>query len=1066
MRTLVLIACSIALPALRGAEDELTAAREFTAQLTMDQRADESIFTAAGRDRAQRLLSVTMEKGQRPDATAADRMGLHRAISGLIELHIWTADYYKASFYANVQQLFYGMLEHDYAEGLKFAQQAYDLQEKSGQKFSQFLNLKAIGENLLNLARPREAIDYFHRAQECMDERFSTTATFTWRLILQAEVAMHDFAAAEADLRRFQNEARSGPALFLAHSILGEAEIRMEQGRFPAALDALKRAQLSIANDPKAETFSVEIAKDLMSCLLDAMRMLPYDESLALARRVKSEFPGLPISLAPFAEQAIRVRRRMAGDIDGILREDSARLRDARSAGNVALQIEALRSLADTYRACNARNQEIAAIEEALQLEAALPQTKVSTPAERRVATWEHLRTLDQLAAAYLGTGDLSRARLRLDEMLMVVSTTAEMDSRRRIDSYYGSAMLGKAQVAEMDEDPDEARSILEKALSDPRFDRAQTLAQFARLERDAGEKPARAVDLYLQSLAILEKGRDRTSEFVTRFELAHYLATRAAKLPNASEQATRELDLVERGVRTANSSGYLWRVAYLRGILSQTAGRGEAALASYRSAIKLLDEMRGNVSGEEQRQAFMDNVTAEDLYRRLVAGLIAGGRNEEAWSYAERSKARVFLEMLQGRRFRDSGPETAELRAIEEKLSALESQLTGSNAVLLRSSGKIPAVLEAEKRGLLNRFALLRAESSLATSRHGSMLSTRPVEMAKLRLTLPVNAAVLEYYFLEKSLCTFVVSRDIQKVQCRDVDVPRLRQNVLRARRMLASSKPDDGMASLLEELSAALVHPQLAALPAGTRDLMVIPAGFLNYLPFQVLPLASGEPLIERYAVSYLPSASTLRSLGGGRDKSGGLSLLALGDVSVDGWEPLPGTLREIDDIAKVSPGAERVAQQAFTHDALQRALKSHDRVHIATHGLLNEQSPLFSALLTSPAAGQPSRLSLYELLSLNMKARLVVLSACETGLGRLLAGDEVVGLTRTFLQAGADTVVSSLWKVSDDSTALLMAEFHRLMGSGESPAEALRHAALKIRKQFPHPFYWAPFILTGVR
>jgi len=138
----------------------------------------------------------------------------------------------------------------------------------------------------------------------------------------------------------------------------------------------------------------------------------------------------------------------------------------------------------------------------------------------------------------------------------------------------------------------------------------------------------------------------------------------------------------------------------------------------------------------------------------------------------------------------------------------------------------------------------------------------------------------------------------------------------------------------------------------------------------------------------------------------------------------------------------------------------------VHLATHGIVDEQAPLFSALLTSPAEGQPSRVSLFELTSRRIRARLVVLSACETGLGKLFAGDEVAGLTRALLEAGAETVVASLWKVSDESTATLMAEFHRRRQAGTNSAQALREAALSVRRTFAHPFYWAPFVLTGSR
>jgi CHAT domain-containing protein len=172
----------------------------------------------------------------------------------------------------------------------------------------------------------------------------------------------------------------------------------------------------------------------------------------------------------------------------------------------------------------------------------------------------------------------------------------------------------------------------------------------------------------------------------------------------------------------------------------------------------------------------------------------------------------------------------------------------------------------------------------------------------------------------------------------------------------------------------------------------------------------------------------------------------------------------LTETAAIAAAYPNATRVTSADFTHDAARRALLDNDTVHFATHGLLEADAPLFSALLVSPADGQPSRLSLYELVGAPIRAKLVVLSACETGLGKLLGGDEIAGLTRTLLTAGADTVVASLWKVSDESTGMLMQEFYRQMGLGMLPAAALRQSVLAVKARYKHPFYWAPFVVTG--
>jgi CHAT domain-containing protein len=184
------------------------------------------------------------------------------------------------------------------------------------------------------------------------------------------------------------------------------------------------------------------------------------------------------------------------------------------------------------------------------------------------------------------------------------------------------------------------------------------------------------------------------------------------------------------------------------------------------------------------------------------------------------------------------------------------------------------------------------------------------------------------------------------------------------------------------------------------------------------------------------------------------------------VEGLPVLPGTLDETAAIQKLYPHAILVTGPAFTHQVAVKALLEHQEVHFATHGLFEEKAPLFSALITAPAPGQPSRLSLFEVMDLNLKARLVILSGCETDRGQLTGGDEIEGLTRTFLQAGADNVVSSLWSVSDESTALLMQSLHAHLRAGESTPLALRHAELQVRRKFPQPFYWAAFVDTGVR
>jgi len=508
------------------------------------------------------------------------------------------------------------------------------------------------------------------------------------------------------------------------------------------------------------------------------------------------------------------------------------------------------------------------------------------------------------------------------------------------------------------------------------------------------------------------------------------------------------------------------WRLDYLKGVLTEN-DNAKLAIEHYQRAIARLDQLRAGLSQQEQRQTFLDNESVQDLYTRLTALLAHAGLHADAWQYIERAKARSFLDALQGRRFAPdtaaAPPAIAELQKLEKRIADVRLRLLPQNEEMLRTAGQEPAILRRRLTDLEAKFTLARDEASLSQSRSGQVLSLQPVPLAQIQKSLGPHTVLLEYALLDGELTAFVVTRTWADQLIWKADTTKLRRDVLRLRMLLADPQSTEWPA-LLEQVSKTVITPVAAKIPEGTTQIVIVPASYLNYLPFPVLSLPDGHALVEAYAVSYLPNASALLYLGSGAQKGKELFLGALGAVAVDGMPPLPGTLIETAGIAETYPHAERVSSEAFTHDVAQHALLSADTVHFATHGLLEEEAPLFSAILTSPAPGKPSRLSLYEIAGMKIRARLVVLSACETGLGTLQRGDEITGLTRTFLTAGADTVVASLWKVSDESTAMLMQQFYRGMSQGLTPAAALRASALSVREKYPHPFYWAAFVVTG--
>jgi CHAT domain-containing protein len=283
--------------------------------------------------------------------------------------------------------------------------------------------------------------------------------------------------------------------------------------------------------------------------------------------------------------------------------------------------------------------------------------------------------------------------------------------------------------------------------------------------------------------------------------------------------------------------------------------------------------------------------------------------------------------------------------------------------------------------------------------------------------------------------------------------------------------------------------------------RKLIIIPDGILHYLPFESL-IAGRAPLAESHAISYSPSASVLALLGReahpeSRDR---LELLAYGNPifssrqlsskSKSGGErsdvvrslyaergvrftPLPHTRREVEAIVSQYP--RNSAKSALGLEAAESRVKRepltrYRRLHMATHGLIDERSPARSGLVFSLVgeSEEDGVLQMSEIFNLRLDAEMVVLSACRTGLGRIVRGEGIVGLTRAFLYARALSVVVSLWDVQDSSTAEFMKRFYHYLRKGRKNSDALRLARLDMIHSdilaYRHPYYWSAFVMVG--
>ncbi|KQV96840.1 hypothetical protein ASC87_24925 [Rhizobacter sp. Root1221] len=250
-----------------------------------------------------------------------------------------------------------------------------------------------------------------------------------------------------------------------------------------------------------------------------------------------------------------------------------------------------------------------------------------------------------------------------------------------------------------------------------------------------------------------------------------------------------------------------------------------------------------------------------------------------------------------------------------------------------------------------------------------------------------------------------------------------------------------------------------------AGQQRVYVVPHGPLHYLPFQALHDGRGY-LIERTALAVWPSAAVGAQLLARRNTPD-TSLLGFGNPATDRNVPLPGAEREVIEVARLFGRSNVYVQQEATKQRFRTSANQSSVLHVAAHAEVDEVDPMFSRILFASSPTEPGLLEARDIYGIDLNGvRLVTLSACESGLGKVARGDEIIGFTRSFLSAGATSIVASLWPVADESTDLLMNKLYKDMASGRDLMSSMQQAQLEVQKnrRFAHPFFWAPFNVIG--
>lgn len=496
-------------------------------------------------------------------------------------------------------------------------------------------------------------------------------------------------------------------------------------------------------------------------------------------------------------------------------------------------------------------------------------------------------------------------------------------------------------------------------------------------------------------------------------------------------------------------------------GAMLRRAGDAAGAREQYELAAQSIEAQRAALPGDEFRTAYGADKQAP--FSALIELALDDGAQDgaELLRCMERSRAQALRLALQ------RAPEPADAPPTpRESLRWLDGQwqqaiAAGQHAraaqLLERARAVEAAWLEQQRR------AQARAAQAPAPPPEAAF------EVEALQAALPEGSAFVEYALIGRRLAACVVTREaLHRLHW---TAPALEQGIEQLRFQIDSLR--HGAAALrahlpqltararrhLQALHAMLWEP-LAHLVEGCEQVVVAPHRSLHYVPFCALH-DGARWLVERHAVELAPSAALWLAGGAGPpapQASAPPRLLALGI----GGPTLPHVRAEMRAVATAFDGDSAILLDGdATHAALRTALRNGvELLHLACHGRFRADSPYFSSLQLADGA-----LTLRDAAALPLGGtRLVTLSACETGLSRVAPGDDLLGLVRGFLLAGASRVLATLWTVEDASTASLMGEFYRRLRGGEAPAQALREAQCGLLSTNPHPYHWAPFALHG--
>jgi CHAT domain-containing protein/tetratricopeptide (TPR) repeat protein len=622
--------------------------------------------------------------------------------------------------------------------------------------------------------------------------------------------------------------------------------------------------------------------------------------------------------------------------------------------------------------------------------------------------------------------------------------------------------------------------------------------------------KKQKALNYYNQALPLVRAVGDRGGEATTLNNIGFVYDSLGEK-QQALNYYNQALPLIQAVGDKGMEATTLWNFAYLK----RSQGNLTEALTDIEAAITIIEDLRTKIGSQELRQSYFATVQGSyQFYIKLLMQLHQQDPNKgydaEALHVSERARARSLVELLTEANANIRQGVDPKFLEQEQNLLQQLNALDHQKYQLVSGSYSETELNEIKQKidSTLTQLDQVKAQIRVSSPQYADLKYPAPLTVQEIQQqVLDEETVLLEYALGDEQSYLWVVTKNSLNsyILPKRSDIEAAAKTYREIVTLDSTAKIDTGLS-----LSQMLLEPAISQLE--NKRLLIVGDGILQTIPFAALPLPTSPdtPLLAQNEIVTLPSASTVSiqrqqlenrplatktlavladpvfNLNEQRisDTSGQRSAslnntaltratrnLGIGEGSAI-LDPLPYTRIEGEKILSLVSESQRL--QAFDFEASRQlatdpTLAQYQIIHLATHGLLDPVNPELSGVVLSlfdkTGEAQDGFLRLNDIFNLNLPAELVVLSACQTGLGEEVRGEGLVGLTRGFMYAGARRVIVSLWSVNDSATSELMSEFYqKILNEKQEPVSALREAQLEMWNAGKSPYYWAAFTVQG--